>query len=87
MINQIICAAIKLPDGLIFRGHRHHNCIESISKMEKYKGLRVTSDMQGFITSENKFVGRVEALNIQIEAKIPSKRGKYSNKLYSEDLY
>lgn len=42
MINQIICAAIKLPDGLIFRGHRHHNCIESISRMEKYKDLRVT---------------------------------------------
>lgn len=88
MINQIICAAIKMNDGAIFLGHRHHNCISIVAGIERYKGERVTQEMQGFISSENKFVNRVEALEIQLAANISSIRlSGYGNKLYSEDLY
>ena len=50
-------------------------------------------ETQGFVTSRNRFVNRVEALRLQKEAGIPSadptsKNGVYKyGDLYSEDLY
>jgi hypothetical protein len=89
MINQCICAAIKLPDGYIIRGHRHHNCFRTLDDSPRYKETSALSIVQGFVTSENKFVGRYEALDIQQAANIPSSNpiGYIGNQLYSEDLY
>ncbi len=88
MINQIICAAIKFPNGDIIRGHRHGDCFKAaINIPNKKEG--VLQCEQGFMTSENKFVGRYEALEIQLAANIPSNnpKGYIGNQLYSEDLY
>lgn len=78
----IICAAIKDSNNRIFRGHRHHDAIHAMST--RPGNARVVEE--GFITSSNRFVGRKEAMEVQIKAgKMP-----YSEKgidLFSEDLY
>ena len=81
-----ICSAVKSADGLIMRGQRHHDCIRSMRDMNW--SVSNKPELQGFITSRNRFVSRVEALAIQKEAGIPSAQGEYrSNELFSEDLY
>ena len=87
----VICAAVKTECGKIIRGHRHGDCIRAITD----RGLKVakgSSTNQGFITSTNRFVDRIEAMNIHIDLggtsaqypKIPLKRNQ---PLFSEDLY
>lgn len=81
-----ICSAVKSADGRIMRGHRHHDCIRAM----RDRGWSVSSkrELQGFITSSNRFVSRVEALALQKKAGILSAQGAYRNsELFSEDLY
>jgi hypothetical protein len=82
-----ICAAVITEDGTIIRGHRHEDCIKSI--LRRNKKVSKTPDAQGFITSDNIFVTRVEGRKLQDAAGIRSKSvdGYMSNTLYSEDLY
>jgi len=96
-----ICAAIRLPDGRIFRGHRHADAIRVAQEYVDYRhsigleptnydGLRgdMGSDSQGFITSTNRFVSRAEGMALQFDAKVPSAaEGGYRGTLFSEDLY
>jgi hypothetical protein len=89
MNNPIICicAAVITEDGIIIRGHRHSDCIESI--LRRKKKVSKTPEAQGFITSDNRFVNRVEGRKLQDAAGIRSKSvdGYMGNTLYSEDLY
>jgi len=80
----IICSAIKCPDGYIVRGHRHHDCIRTISEIQKYKDNYKGDKnfVQGFITSKNKFVNRNKAYEI-FKNLAWSEKGQ----LYSEDVY
>ena len=77
---------IKLKNGSIYRGHRHHTCFTAIPfpKKTDLKGME-----QGFITSENRYVDRKEGAEIQIKAGIKSVwTGKeVEDILFSEDLY
>jgi len=92
MKNQIICSAIKMPDGYIVRGHRHNDCFHTIAGIPKYKEARKEERLeQGFMTSENKFVDRKEAiiiavnggqLNINMDNLI-----EQNLRLYSENLW
>lgn len=84
-LEVCICSAIMSPEGVITRGHRHYDCIRTAGK----KGLKVSSlaAYQGFMTSRNRFVDRVEGLRLQKAAGIPSFQGAYRDQLYSEDLY
>lgn len=86
-----ICAAIRLKDGLIIRGHRHSDCYRNLAGRPKYKKyIREFDDPEeGFITSLNRFVSREVGRNLQNIAGIPSadKDGYRGNTLYSEDLY
>ena len=82
----VICSAVKTDDGQIIRGHRHCDCFDAIAR----KGLQrlLQKDQQGFITSENRYVGRREGLLLQLSAGIKSAdKGGYRGQLYSEDLY
>ncbi|MFA5050971.1 MAG: hypothetical protein WC499_02550 [Patescibacteria group bacterium] len=86
----IICSAVKSCDGRIFRGHRHHDCIRTMHEC----GVAYSSkaEDQGFVTSKNRFVGRKEGYEIQINAGIKSHCEKEEDRylhgeLYSEDLY
>ena len=81
-----ICAAIQLTDGRIFRGHRHDDCIQVAVKNRVERPDFVTAE-QGFVTSQNRFVGRKEAMQLQIAAGIASRDGYRGDILFSEDLY
>lgn len=88
----VICAAVRMPDGYIVRGHRHHNAIRTASEIPKYKGIKTWDENQGFVTSLNRYVTRKEGYEIQIaagiESVLPPDKGPYlGGELYSEDLY
>lgn len=94
----VICSAICLPDGRIFRGHRHADCIRTAFESVKWNGgvdpgeHHWRADMsgdQGFITSRNRYVDRKEGMRLQLAAGIESVApGGYRGKtLFSEDLY
>jgi len=89
MKEFIICAAVETECGRIIRGHRHGDCIRSIL----YRGLKVAkgaSTNQGFITSQNRFIDRIEAMDIHMAAGGISVQGfklKKGSPLFSEDLY
>lgn len=97
-----ICAAIRLPDGRIIRGHRHGDCIRTAMELidhrhsiglepVPYEALRADMDgrSQGFITSRNRYVGREEAMRLQRAAGVESADpdGYRGDTLFSEDLY
>lgn len=80
--EQVICAAILDSNNRIFRGHRHHDAIHAMSTRP---GTAHVVE-EGFITSKNRFVGRREAMDIQIAAGKMAKSNKGLD-LFSEDLY
>lgn len=81
-----ICAAVRCDDGTIIRGHRHDNCILTAKAIGK--GY-TRQDMQGFVTSRNRYVSRMEGGALQNAAGIPSAHygGPINGMLFSEDLY
>ena len=88
-----ICAAIKMPNGDIIHGHRHNHCYDVVraTAQTEEDRLKIVHAEQGFVTSEGRFVGRKEAMQIQKESGRPSKygvSGQYNGDiLFSEDLY
>jgi hypothetical protein len=91
--EQCICAAIQLPNGEVWRGHRHDNCIQVAGNAGASRE-DIANAVQGFITSRNRFVDRSEGAAIQNRAGIvsattglslPEDRGL--DMLFSEDLY
>ena len=87
-----ICAAIKFKNveedqELIIRGQRHCDCFYN-------KHNRPDKDFwkeceEGFLTSKNRFVGRVEGRNLMeaVNWESVDREGYRGNSLYSEDLY
>ncbi len=72
-MEKILCAAIwykdrkvhthqpkNIPDGYVWCGRRHNNIITLRSELLGEPTRRETS-VQGFITSEDRFVDRIEA--------------------------
>lgn len=84
--EMCICAAVRLDDGLVYFGHRHHNAMAA-AREHGFDGL-VRQDMQGFVTTHGRFVDRATGLRLQLLANIRSARGDYNGRaLFSEDLY
>lgn len=95
---RIICAAIHFPsykttmygpknitEGQVLCGWRHANII---SLHYAIYGKPVPADeVQGFLTSDNRFVGREEAMKIAIEANQIIRDTYNSMTLFSEDIY
>ena len=83
-----ICAAIKTRSGKIFRGHRHADALYAATR-EGWTVEEVSFAEQGFVTSKNRYVTRVEGRQLQDAAGIPSAdaNGYRANTLFSEDLY
>jgi hypothetical protein len=84
----VICSAIKMASGEIYRGHRHGDCILGLNREHKDK-VEWSGHTQGFITSKNRFVSREEGRKLQDAAGIKSvdKEGYRGDTLFSEDLY
>lgn len=86
-----ICAALRLDDGRVIRGHRHDDCIHTARKREK-AGQEIgpiRQEAQGFVTSHGRFVGREEGAELQNAAGIVSADTglPIKGELFSEDLY
>lgn len=98
-IPYIICAAIWFNDGqqhmhqprnidqgIVVCGRRHHNVFLTVADIKNipYREYNYSEHIQGFLTSDNRFVNRKEAGVIAYNAK-QTKEIKES--LFSEDLY
>ena len=79
--------------GFCTYGHRHHNCIMIFSQIVGFpyseESLKLqNTEVQGFLTNTNRFIDRVEALEIaKKENQIKDLGQVRGNKLFSEDLY
>ena len=86
----ILCAAIKIIDkkdvrgnDLIYCGYRHHN-IFWLGSEDTVK----FDTVQGFLTSKGRFVDRLEAVEIAVNAnQVQREKLIAPPNLYSEDLY
>lgn len=93
MKERIICAAVRNEDtGKIYYGHRHSNCFDAsnseLSWTMNRQQMSIVRRTQGFITSENRFVDRKEALTIALECgQITDKKEIVGDNLFSENLY
>lgn len=83
----------NIETGFITCGLRHHNCIDTFAQIvgfpytEEGHALHRT-EVQGFLTSHNRFVKRDEAYAIAFEAgQLAGRTIQKVNKLHSEDLY
>lgn len=86
------CAAIQFPNGTIFAGHRHHDCLSMINYSFGHTPPFPKDEWnQGFMTTKGRFVNRSEAFRVMVESGIPSDcptgyRTRLGE-LFSEDLY
>jgi len=80
-------------EGFVICGHRHHNCISTFAQMYGFPYSKEAmeihkTEIQGFLTNTNRFVGRKEALEIARKAKqLITGDGNDNLGLFSEDLY
>ncbi len=94
----ILCAAIWCKDnvkyhsqpinvktGFVVCGRRHHNCFNTLDILNYI--FTKENIIQGFITSNNKFVTRRKAVSIAIAANQTNNEQVEFNLLISEDLY
>ena len=74
---------INIDNGLVVLGYRHGNCFYTTMVL---KSMKQFMNIQGFLTSKNRFVDRIEAKKIAYNAsQIDSLDG--NKELFSEDLY
>lgn len=82
---------VNIDTGLVIEGHRHADIIRTVVNL---LGLRTCSNgadcagesEQGFVTNRNRFVDRVEAMQIARAAGQLIAETSFPE-LYSEDLY
>ena len=80
--------------GVVVCGHRHYHCIGVLSSLTGLRSVRFGPDSvgeneQGFLTTHNRFVGRLEAAELAVAAG-QVLRERLINPmvgLFSEDLY
>ncbi len=93
MKEKIICAAIKIVEtGKIFYGHRHDQCLNSmngeLSWTMNRQEISKVEKIQGFVTTEGRFVTREEGLIIALaNDQVLDKTQIRGGRLFSEDLY
>lgn len=82
-----ICAAVQAEEGIVIRGHRHHDAMRAARLA--FCTVKQGEDAQGFITSRGRYVTRREGRQLQEAADIGSysSGGYRGDLLFSEDLY
>lgn len=91
-MEKIICAAVRFQ-GKVWYGHRHHHALEAMKDELSYVMNRKqmidqrTGSDQGFVTSEGRYVGREEALEIAKRAGQVVNSDTDGQRLFSENLY
>ena len=76
----------NIDKGVIFCGWRHHNCMYQKIAVTGLKESLTGDNVQGFLTSKNRFVDRYEGNTIAINAGQAPKNSP-GDRLFSEDLY
>jgi hypothetical protein len=96
--EYILCSAVWFDDGreyvhqpdniergYVICGRRHHNCFAILGQLlDEDKNYKTLEDVQGFLTSLNKFVDRKEAGIVAFNA---GQTKELKETLYSEDLW
>jgi hypothetical protein len=79
---------VNCDKGLVFCGFRHVHCIRTMSSITGKRSVtaEVGHYVQGFLTSENRFVDRKEGLQIAKNSKQIIHKN-FLNQLFSEDLW
>jgi len=72
--------------GIVFSGHRHHNCLYQMVALTGKAQHEVGEHVQGFLTSTNRFVDRKEGMMIALKNDQVI-NPYHSDTLFSEDLY
>jgi hypothetical protein len=80
-LEIVICAAVRASNGKIVRGHRHNDAIRALQAMQGYEGEQPDGDDQGFVTSTNRFVNRLEAYRLHFPDRTEP------DELHSDELY
>jgi hypothetical protein len=87
-MNRIVCAAMKMKDGLIVPGVRHFSPdMREVLRRIYGNGYHLKVEEQGFIDTKGKFLNREEAWDVakandQIREEVST-----PGTLYSENLY
>jgi hypothetical protein len=94
-MERIVCSAVyymndivyphqpkNIEKGIVVCGLRHSNCFVPLSNI--FPKRDKTDDIQGFLTSKNRFVHREEAGRIAFAA---GQTDTLIKSLHSEDLY
>lgn len=77
---------VNVDRGVVFCGHRHHNCMYMMICQYGLLQHEAGEEIQGFLTNKNRFVDRYEGAEIAIKA--GQVREDFSSpRLHSEDLY
>lgn len=95
--EYIVCAAIHMLDGKVYEhqpkniesglvmcGLRHHNAITNLVQLIGRDNVLKYKEVQGFLTSKDRFVSREEAATIAFST---GQISKPHTGLFSEDLY
>jgi len=84
----------NINQGIVVCGLRHGNCIATVKELSGLRTSKLAPDsvgetVQGFITTENRFVDREEAYNIASDNNQIINEFKPCNNrvLFTEDLY
>lgn len=77
-------APYNIDEGIVFCGWRHPNCIYQKVAVTGLKDSESGENVQGFLTSDNRFVDREEGAIIAYESGQIKEQKK---RLHSEDLY
>ena len=77
-------ASVNIKKGYVVCGRRHHNIIGIVDIFGKNTTRR---NVQGFVTSDDRFVNRKDALSIALEAGQTTTDQIEFEILFSEDIY
>jgi len=99
-MEKIVCSAIEItnvgePYDGIYLGLRHADCLRQITRTRKlvngsdeYRIKCNGNGEQGFLTTKNRFVDRIEGAQIAVETgQVTELRYGDGGELFSEDLY
>jgi hypothetical protein len=74
----------NVDKGIVFCGWRHPNCLYQMVAIYGISNAQAGEHIQGFLTSQNRFVDRTEGGQIAFEAGQTDSLKKH---LFSEDLW
>ena len=98
--ERILCASVwykelstphhnvkNIDKGIVFSGYGHVHCLYQMCAMTGKKQHEVGDYIEGFLTSQNRFVDREEGAKIALECGQVKELQFSDIDLYSEDLY